>query len=51
LGLSIIGLGLIMRDGLAIMVGTVLAVVWAACVISLYVFFGLEGIHALRSVL
>ncbi len=51
LGLGIMGLGLIMRDGLAILVGAAGALLWAGCIISLYIVFGLEGINALRSFL
>ena len=48
-GLSLIGLGLVMRDGLAIVLGATIALLWAGGVISLYVIFGLEGINALRN--
>jgi len=51
LGLGIMGLGLVMRDGLAIVTGGAIALAWAACIISLYVVFGLEGLDALRSFL
>lgn len=51
MGLSVMGLGLVMRDGLAILVGGTVALLWATCVISLYAIFGMEGLHALRSVL
>lgn len=49
LGLGIMGLGLVMRDGLAILFGAALALFWATCIITLYVVFGLEGINALRN--
>jgi hypothetical protein len=51
IGLSIMAVGLTARDGLAIVIGAALATLWALGIISLYIFFGMEGLNALRDIL
>lgn len=47
--LAAISVGLLMRDGLAVLVGTVIGGVWSGLIIFMMVFFGMEGIDIIRN--
>lgn len=47
--LAAIAIGLLMRDGLAVLIGTVLGGLWSMLIIFLMAFFGMEGIDMIRN--
>lgn len=51
MGLALMSLGLVMRDGLAIIIGGIFGLTWVVILTSLYIYFGKEGLHALQSLL
>jgi hypothetical protein len=48
-GLSLMALGVTMRDGLCVLAGMCIGLGWAVLIIGAYVFFGMEGLNAIRS--
>jgi len=38
-----------MRDGLCVLCGMALGLGWAVLIVSAYLFFGMEGLNAVRS--
>lgn len=50
-GMGVMALGLIARDGLAVMAGAVIGTGWAALILTLYAFFGMEALNVLRNLL
>lgn len=51
MGIALMSIGIMMRDGLAIIVGAVLGMTWICLIAVLYFWFGTEGFNALRSIL
>lgn len=48
-GIALMSAGVIMRDGLCVLAGMVAGTLWSVGIVSLYLFFGMEGINALRA--
>lgn len=51
MGIALMAMGVMMRDGLAIIIGAVLGTAWVFGLSSLYLFFGREGLNALQNLL
>lgn len=51
IGIALMSSGVMMRDGLTVILGAVIGTVWVFGLGSLYLFFGLEGFHALQTML
>ncbi|MBN8521120.1 MAG: exopolysaccharide biosynthesis protein [Alphaproteobacteria bacterium] len=49
--LAVIAIGLLMRDGLAILLGTIIGGVWSLMIFGLIAFFGMEGLSLLHQAL
>lgn len=43
-GVAIMGIGVMMRDGVAVIVGMVVGLLWTVCILSLYAFFGVGAV-------
>ena len=48
MGLALIGIGLIMRDGLAIIGGIMVGMIWVILLVGVIVFIGIEGIELVK---
>lgn len=46
--IALMAIGVLMRDGLAVMVGAVIGLVWVTVLYSLLIYFGLEGVEILK---
>lgn len=48
-GIALMSAGVMMRDGLCVLAGMIAGTLWSVGIVGLYLFFGMEGIHALRT--
>jgi len=48
MGLALIGIGLMMRDGLAIIAGVLIGVIWVTLIFGAIIFLGAEGIDLIK---
>ncbi|HEY8189813.1 MAG TPA: exopolysaccharide biosynthesis protein [Micavibrio sp.] len=51
MGIVLMSIGIMMRDGLAIIAGAILGMTWIVFLVAAYSWFGMEGLNALRSAL
>ncbi len=51
MGIALMSIGIMMRDGLAIIAGALLGMTWICLLVAVYSYFGMEGFNALRSAL
>ena len=47
-GIATMALGVIMRDGLAVIVGAVVGLAWVAMLLYVSIFLGLEGLDLIK---
>ncbi len=48
MGLALIGIGLMMRDGLAVLVGVLIGTLWVVLLFGVIIFVGIEGIDLIK---
>nr|MBX2834365.1 exopolysaccharide biosynthesis protein [Micavibrio sp.] len=48
LGIAMIGLGLVLHDGLAVIGGMVIGLLWIAMLVFATIYFGTEGIDLIK---
>jgi hypothetical protein len=48
MGIALMAIGVIMRDGLAVIAGAVLGLAWVAMIFFVIIFFGMEGIDLVK---
>jgi hypothetical protein len=51
MGIALMSVGVMMRDGAAIIAGAILGLTWICLLVSVYSYFGMEGFNALRAAL
>lgn len=51
IGIALMAMGVMMRDGLAVIIGALVGTLWVFGLGSLYLFFGREGLNALQNFL
>ena len=44
-------IGVLMRDGLAVLFGMVIGITWVVCLSAVLIFIGVEGIDAFKDVI
>ncbi len=49
LGIALMSTGIMVRDGLTVIIGAVVGIGWIIGLSSLYIIFGMEGFHALQA--
>lgn len=47
-GIAVMAIGVLMRDGLAVMAGMLIGLTWVACLTAILIFIGVEGVDAFK---
>mgnify|MGYP006429294465 CR=1 FL=1 len=47
-GIAIMAIGVLMRDGLAVLFGMLIGLTWVACLSTILIFIGVEGVDAFK---
>ena len=50
-GIALMALGVLMRDGLAVMLGMFIGLAWVACLTAVLIFIGMEGIDIIKDII
>lgn len=48
LGIGLMAVGVMMRDGLAVLVGMAFGLLWVVGILAAYIFFGMEAVHLIK---
>ena len=51
MGIALMAIGVIMRDGLAVLAGAVLGTIWVFLLVGFIIFFGAEGVEVLKNMI
>jgi hypothetical protein len=49
LGIAVMAIGILMRDGLAVLAGATIGTVWVAILVLAFIFFGMEGFEIVKN--